>query len=163
MAKTLDELRAEYPELTAQMEAEARTAAQSAAAPAAAVPSAPPAPGAGASGGGPDPVQAERRRIQEIDALASLFDTETIQAAKYGDTACTAQEMVYRTAQKAAQQGRSYLAGLEADTQASGAQQVGAAANAPGAPGGEPTTPAQMMAQGRADAKALMKPEKEEK
>ena len=35
--------------------------------------------------------------------------------------ACTAQEMTYRAAQKAAQQGKKFLGDLEDDTQASGA------------------------------------------
>ena len=77
--------------------------------------------------------------------------------AKYGDHPCTAQELAYRMAQKAAQTGKSYMAALEADTGASGAQQVGAANNE-GAPAGE-LTPEQRMAKGRADAKALNKKE----
>ena len=145
MASTVEELRAEYPELTAQLEAEARAAAT-------------PAPSAAAEGdGGADPAQAERQRIQDIDALASLYDAESIREAKYGDHPCTAQELAYRMAQKAAQTGKSYMAALEADTGASGAQQVGAANNE-GAPAGE-LTPEQRMAKGRADAKALNKKE----
>ena len=145
MASTVEELRAEYPELTAQLEAEARAAAT-------------PAPSAAAEGnGGADPAQVERQRIQDIDALASLYDAESIREAKYGDHPCTAQELAYRMAQKAAQTGKSYMTALEADTGASGAQQVGAANNE-GAPAGE-LTPEQRMAKGRADAKALNKKE----
>ena len=145
MASTVEELRAEYPELTAQLEAEARAAAT-------------PAPSAATEGdGGADPAQVERQRIQDIDALASLYDTESIREAKYGDHPCTAQELAYRMAQKAAKTGKSYMAALEADTGASGAQQVGAANNE-GAPAGE-LTPEQRMAKGRADAKALNKKE----
>ena len=141
MASTVEELRAEYPELTAQLEAKARAAAT-------------PAPSAAAEGdGGADPAQAERQRIQDIDALASLYDAESIREAKYGDHPCTAQELAYRMAQKAAQTGKSYMTALEADTGASGAQQVGAASGE-GAPSGE-LTPEQRMAKGRADAKAL--------
>lgn len=76
-------------------------------------------------------VQAERQRLQEIDALASLYDAETVQAAKYGDTACTAQEMAYRAAQAAAKQGKTFLAAMEQDVAESGAQQIPAAAPAP--------------------------------
>ena len=145
MASTVEELRAEYPELTAQLEAEARAAAT-------------PAPSAAAEGdGGADPAQVERQRIQDIDALASLYDAESIREAKYGDHPCTAQELAYRMAQKAAQTGKSYMTALEADTGASGAQQVGAANNE-GVPAGE-LTPEQRMAKGRADAKALNKKE----
>lgn len=147
MASTVEELRAEYPELTAQLEAEARAAAT-------------PTPSAAANNnGGDDPAQAERQRIQEIDALASLYDAESIREAKYGDHPCTAQELAYRMAQKAAQTGKSYMAALEADTGSSGAQKVGAANNE-GAPTGE-LTPEQRMAKGRADAKALTKKEDE--
>ena len=105
MASTVEELRAEYPELTAQLEAEARAAAT-------------PAPSAAAEGdGGADPAQAERQRIQDIDALASLYDAESIREAKYGDHPCTAQELAYRMAQKAAQTGKSdmVMAGVTVD------------------------------------------------
>ena len=145
MASTVEELRAEYPELTAQLEAEARAAAT-------------PATSAVAEGSGePDPTQVERQRIQEIDALASLYDAESIREAKYGDHPCTAQELTYRMAQKAVQTGRSYMTILEADTGASGVQQVGAANN-DGVPTGE-LSPEQRMAKGRADAKVLNKKE----
>ena len=148
MASTVEELRAEYPELTAQLEAEARAAAT-------------PAPSAAAEGdGGADPAQVERQRIQDIDALASQFDAETIQAAKYGPDACTAQEMVYRAAQKAAKTGKRYLASMVSDTEDSGANGVGAA-SASGEPACGELTPEQRMAKGRADARALNK--KEEK
>lgn len=178
MAKTLEELRQENPELAEQLMAETRAAAAPApaasapAAPAAAAPAPTPAaqtvpaiPAPSATPGTPDPVAAERQRLQEIDAVAGLFDTETVNAAKYGDTACSAQEMVYRAAQKATQQGQAFLTGLEADTKASGVQKVGAAAStgAGGAGDGKNLTPEQLMAQGRADAKALNKTEKEEK
>ncbi len=145
MVSTVEELRAEYPDLTAQLEAEARAAAT-------------PAPSAAAEGeGGEDPARAERQRIQDIDALASLYDAESIREAKYGKHLCTAQELAYRMAQKAAQQGKRYMSALEADTGASGAQQVGAASSE-GAPSGE-LTPEQRMAKGRTDAKALNKKE----
>ncbi|MBM6897757.1 Clp protease ClpP [Pseudoflavonifractor capillosus] len=101
-----------------------------------------------------DAVQRERKRLQDIDALESQFDAETIQAAKYGPDACTAQEMAYRAAQKAAKTGKSYLASMMSDTEDSGAQDVGAA-SASGEPAGGGLTPEQRMAKGRADAKAL--------
>lgn len=156
MAKTLEELRAENPALAEALMAEAKAAvsASGAAAPAPA-PAADPAP---QSNGGEDLAQAERKRIQEIDALAGLFDAETINAAKYGDHPCTAQEMVYQAAQKASQQGRKFLAALEADTAASGVQDVGAAngAGSDGASGtGGPDSPQAVVAQAQADAKAF--------
>lgn len=148
MAKNLEELRAENPELAEALMSEAKAAVS-----------------ASAGGGTPAPqpgpdavsaaVQAEQKRIQEIDAVASLYDAETVKAAKYGENACTAQEMTYRAAQKAAQQGRKFLGDLEGDTQASGAQDVPAAGDP-----GEPTptekqTPDQRMASARAAVKAL--------
>ena len=54
-------------------------------------------------------VMAERQRIAEIDAVASLFDAETVNAAKYGENPCTAQEMTYRAAQEMAKQGKTFL------------------------------------------------------
>ena len=60
MASTVEELRAEYPELTAQLEAEARAAAT-------------PAPSAAAEGdGGADPAQAERPLREKLDLLEVL-------------------------------------------------------------------------------------------
>lgn len=148
MAKTLIELRKEDPELFAQLMAEANASLP-----------------ASAGGGTPVPqndmdavsaaVQAEQKRIQEIDAVACLYDADTVKAAKYGENACTAQEMTYRAAQKAAQQGRKFLGDLESDTQASGAQDVPAAGD-PGEPTpAEKQTPDQRMASARAEVKAL--------
>jgi ATP-dependent protease ClpP protease subunit len=108
-----------------------------------------------------DYIQAERQRLQEIDALAGLFDAETIHAAKYGEHPCTAQEMVYQAAQKAAQQGRQFLAALEADAKSSGTQAVSAAAPA-NTPEDGTLTPEQRMAKGRMDAKALHTPNSKE-
>lgn len=160
MAKTLEELRVENPALAEALMAEAK-AAVSASGAAAPAPAADPAP---QSNGGEDLAQAERKRIQEIDALAGLFDAETINAAKYGDHPCTAQEMVYQAAQKASQQGRKFLAALEADTAASGAQDVGAA-NGAGSDGtggtGAGDTPQAMAAQAKLDAKAFNERKKE--
>lgn len=156
MAKNLEELRAENPALAEQLMAEARAAVSAAGQTPAAAASAPQAAPQTAED---DPAQAERKRIQDIDALAALYDAEAIRKAKYGEHPCTAQELAYHMAQKAAQQGRSYMSALEADTGASGAQGVGAASSE-GEPNGELTSE-QRMAKGRADAKALTK--KEEK
>ena len=150
MAKTLEELRKEDPALAEQLMAEARAAVSASGAPTA--PAAPPTPSAQGSVD-VDPVQAERQRLQDIDALASVFDAETINAAKYGEHRCTAQEMVYQAAQKASQQGGAFLAALEADTAASGVQDVGAA-NGAGSAGG-PDSPQAVVAQAQADAKAF--------
>ena len=164
MANTLEELRAENPALVEALMAEAKAAvsASGTAAPIPA-PTVTPAP-APQSNGGDDLAQAERKRIQEIDALAGLFDAETINAAKYGDHPCTAQEMVYQAAQKASQQGRKFLAALEADTAASGVQDVvaanGAGSDVAGGTGG-PDSPQAVVAQAQADAKAFNERKKE--
>ena len=160
MAKNLEELRTENPALADQLMAEAKAAVSAAEQPLVSAVSTTPAPQAASQNTEDDPVQMERKRIQDIDALASLYDSETIQAAKYGPDACSAQEMAYRAAQKAAKTGKSYLAYMEDDAKDSGAQDVGAA-SASGEPAGGDLTPEQRMAKGRADAKALNK--KEEK
>ena len=74
-----------------------------------------------------DAIRAERQRIAEIDAVASLFDAETVNAAKYGENPCTAQEMTYRAAQEMAKQGKTFLAQMKSDYQESGADSVSAA------------------------------------
>lgn len=177
MAKTLEELRAENPALADALMAEALIACQAkaavsasgaAVAPAASTtPVAPVAPTATPTpqaSGNIDPAEVERQRLQDIDALAGVFDAETIQAAKYGEHRCTAQEMVYAAAQKASQQGGKFLAALMADTISSGVQDVGAAngAGSDGAGGtGGPGTPQAVVAQARADAKAFNERKKE--
>ena len=47
----------------------------------------------------------EEQSLREIDEIACLFDAETVQAAKYGPNACTAQEMAYRAALEANRRG----------------------------------------------------------
>lgn len=151
MAKNLEELRAENPALAEQLMAEAKAAVSAAG-------QADPAQPTATQTAEDDPAQVERKRIQDIDALASLYDAETVHAAKYGPDACTAQEMAYRAAQKAAKTGKSYLVSMMSDTEDSGAQGVGAA-NAGGESASGELTPEQRMAKGRADAQALNKKE----
>ena len=128
---TEQELREKYPEIVAQVEANARAAGNTEAVTAA--------------------VQAEQKRIQDIDAVACLYSEEMVREAKYGAKACTAQELCYRAAQAAAQKGSKFLTDMGDDAQASGAAGVGAAAP-PAEEGGE-ETPEQI----RAKAKAAMK------
>ena len=71
-------------------------------------------------------VRAERQRIAEIDAVASLFDAETVNAAKY-ENPCTAQELTYRAAQEMAKTGKAFMNQLKAEYQESGAEAVPAA------------------------------------
>lgn len=138
MAKNLEELRKENPELADQMMAEAKAAVSA---------------DAGAA------VESERKRIAEIDEISALYDEETVKEAKYGEKACTAQEMAFREAQKAAKQGKKVVGDLEDDTNASGVKKV--TATPAGADDDKPLTPAQRMAAGRADAKKIQN--KEEK
>lgn len=137
MVNTLAELRAAYPELTAELETEARAA------------------------GAADAVNAEQRRLQEIDEVAGLFDDELVQAAKYGADACTAQEFTYRAAQKATQQGRNFLTAMEADTAASGVGSIGAAPGEVEVPAPEELQPDQRLAQAKAEIQKLFGKNKE--
>lgn len=134
---TIEELRTKYPEIAAQIEAEARAACQSENQEAVNT-----------------AVQNERARIQQIDEIAPLFSNELVHEAKYGETACTAQEMSYRAARNAQAQGQHFMTALQDDAADSGVDDV------PAAPGkieeGEKSmTPQERMAQGEADAQAL--------
>lgn len=152
MAKTLEELRAENPELAEALMAEAKAAVSASGTTA-------PAP---QTGGGDDPALAERKRLQEIDAVAGVIDPVLVQEAKYGEKACTAQELTYRAAQAAAEKGQTFLAQMQADNQASGAQGVGAAHDPGEAPPQESQTSDQRMASARAEVKALFGKTKKE-
>ena len=70
MAKTLEELRAENPELATQLMAEAQAAAS-----------------AEATSTNTAAVEAERQRIADIDAIAGLFDDEAVHARRRFGTA----------------------------------------------------------------------------
>ena len=97
---TLEELRADQPELVQQIEA---AAAQTA-------------------------VQNERTRLQGIDDVAALFPAELVAEAKYGETACSAEALAFRAAKAAAKAGNSFLANMTEDGQKSGAANVTPAA-----------------------------------
>lgn len=122
---TLEELRAQYPDLIEEAERSAREAAAA------------------------EAVAGERRRMQEIDEVAALFDEDLVREARYGNTACSVQELTYRAAKKNAAAGGSFLAAMKADAGASGAQGVPAA---PAAPAASPKNDAEK----RADAKATV-------
>lgn len=139
---TLAELREQHPELVAQIEADARTA--------------------GASEAATNAVQAEQARIQAIDEVANLFDPQMVQEAKYGEKACSAQELAYRAAQNAAKQGRNFLANLEADNKDSGANGVAAAPGKGEEAEGSELTPEQKLAKARATVADIFGKNKEE-
>lgn len=136
MAKNLEALRAENPELANQLLAEAQ-AAMSAEARAA--------------------VETERKRLAEIDEISAFYDEETVQEAKYGDNPCTAQKMAFRATQKVVKQGKKMLGDLEDDYKASGAAEVSAAVAPIGESDSNSLAPEQRMAYGRADARKLQK------
>lgn len=69
-------------------------------------------------------VAVERQRMAEIDEVAPLFDTDMVNAAKYGDNTCTAAELAYRVAQANAKQGKAFMAAAVADANESGANDV---------------------------------------
>lgn len=145
MATTLDELKKENPDLANELMAQAQAAASAE---------------IEASG---DAMEAERKRIKEIDDISTLYPEEMVREAKYGDNPCTAQELTYRAAQEMAKQGKKFMSGMEGDTQASGAQQVAAL---PGADDGaidndSNKTPEQRIARARDEVQALLGKKKE--
>ncbi len=154
MAKNLEELRQENAALAETLMAEAKAAVSASGAAAPSVPPAAPASPA-AQPDTVDQVQAERKRIQEIDAVAPLYDADTVREAKYGDHPCTAQEMTYRAAQKAVQQGKKFLGDLEDDAKTSNAQEVPAAGDPGTPPPAENQTQEQRMTAARAEVKPL--------
>ena len=131
MATTVEELRAESPELVSELEAAVRA----------------------------DATRAEQERLQGIDNIAGLFSADMVREAKYGENACTAQELAFRAAQEAAKNGQTFLANLEADAQASGAGEVPAAPAPEDTPIEEPKTAEEKLEA----ARALVKKVKEEK
>ena len=132
---TKDELREQYPELIAEVEADARAAVDTNAAVT-------------------EAVQAEERRIREIDEVAALFSDELVQEAKYGDNRCSAQELAYRAAQNAARQGSRFLADADADAEDSGAEEVPAA---PGETDEDEESTEKIEAQAKAAVAAFLK------
>ena len=111
---TIEEMRAAHPEIVAQIEQDARNAAQTQA--------------------NADAATAERQRIEAIDSIAaSIPDQQLVHDAKYGDNPCTAQELCFRVMQQSAASGQQFLANYQADGAASGTGGVGAAPNG-GAP-----------------------------
>ena len=132
---TLEEFRKENPEAAAALLAEAQADANNAA------------------------IQQERQRIADIDAISSLYPDDVVNAAKYGDNTCTAQEMAYRAAVENAKQGKKFMSDNQRDYKDSGAGEVGAS------PASEdddkPQTNEDKMAAGEAMAKKLRGDHKE--
>lgn len=112
---------------------------------------------------GTDAIAAERKRLSDIDAVASLYDDETVNAAKYGEKPCTAQEMTYRAAMQNALQGKQFASDTERDYKASGAAGVQGSSSDEEERGSKPLTAAERIALGRADAQRVNGEKKEEK
>lgn len=72
-------------------------------------------------------IEAERKRLAEIDAVAFKVDAETLNAAKYGEKACSAGEMLYRAALKDKEQGAAFLAAAKSDSEQSGVAEIASA------------------------------------
>ncbi len=110
MANNLEELRKENPELAAQVEKEVKAAAL-----------------AESDNAVKQAEEKERNRIAEIDKIAGIFNDDVVNEAKYGDKACSAQEMAYRAAVKAAETGSDFMKNLKEDSAKSNTNSVGAA------------------------------------
>lgn len=114
VAKDLKELREENPELARAVEDEIKnaclqkekTAAEEAA---------------------KEAVEAERKRLAEIDEIAPLFSAELVNEAKFGDNACTAAELAYRAAKADTKKGADYFERMKKDTAESNVDKVNSA------------------------------------
>lgn len=119
---TLEELKAQHPDLVAQIEKQAAATART------------------------EAIAQERARIQAIESIeASVGDTQLIHDAKYGENPCTAEQLAFKAMQKQAALGTQHLANTAADHHDSGAADVGADPNG-GAAGGEGDDKAQVNA-----------------
>lgn len=100
---------------------------------------------------------AERNRLKEIDGVSALYSDEMVQEAKYGETACTAQELAFRAAKEMAKQGKKALDDMMADARASGAQAIGISPTHDNSIPESQMTNDQRMALARQDVKALLR------
>lgn len=131
ISMNLEELRKQYPDLVAQIESSARAAGNADAVNAA--------------------VNAERNRLREIDDIAAQVPEDLLAEARYGETACSAQELAYRAMKASAKTGAGFLAAMQGDTNASGAASVPAASAPAAEPGAEPKTEDEKKAQAKND------------
>ncbi|MBR5202377.1 MAG: Clp protease ClpP [Clostridia bacterium] len=66
----------------------------------------------------------ERQRLQEIEKISNSIDADLVQEAKFGETACDAKELAYRSMQREAEKANKALSNLNADAQASNVNSV---------------------------------------
>lgn len=60
-------------------------------------------------------VNAERTRLQEIDKISNNIDADLVEEAKYGKTACNAQELAMRQVQRDAEKKQRALSDMNTD------------------------------------------------
>ncbi len=106
MANNLSELRTENPELATTVEQEIRSAVS-----------------ADNEQAVSTAVETERRRMSEIDEIASLYDPDIVKEAKY-DKPCSAAELALRAAQAMVKQGKNFVCDMDDDNKKSGANDV---------------------------------------
>ena len=136
---TLEELRAENPELANQIDAERAAAVTEAENRARA---------------------AERERMRGIDEIASTVGDEAlVREARYGETACDARELAFRAVQANAKKGGAFLAAMKTDAQASGTADV-KPVTPPDDKSDAAKTDEEKMAEARAERDRLLHPEK---
>lgn len=108
---TLEELKAQHPELVSQIEAAASTSVDS-------------------SSDARAAVEAERQRIKDIESIeASIADKELVKEAKYGTNPMDAKDLAFQAMQKQAKLGNIFLSGLHDDLNHSGAVDINAVPN----------------------------------
>lgn len=139
---TLEELRANYPDEIAQVEAAAVASVDHTDAINTAV-------------------QAERERMQGIDEVAALLDPQAVHEAKYGENPCTAADLLLEAARKAAKQGKKFLTDLEADAKGSRASEVTTVPGPADEGEGKDATPEARMASARSAVSDLLGKKKE--
>lgn len=112
---TEKELREQFPDLAASIEAQAAASAKK------------------------DAAAAERARIRDIEAIASqIADKSMVDAAKYGETPMTAPQLALEAMKAQAALGAQFLGNLKADAEASNADKVQPEANSGYADNGDP-------------------------
>ena len=103
---TLEELRAQHPDLVAQIEQQAVASVRA------------------------EAIAQERARLQAIESIeASVGDAQLVREAKYGETPCTAEQLAFKAMQQQAALGAQHIANMTADHAESGAADVNAAPN----------------------------------
>ena len=102
----------------------------------------------------------ERDRLAAIDEIADAVPSDLVAEAKYGDKACSAEQLAYRAALDAKKKGHKLLDDTEDDADTSGANSVGGAAP-DGVSGTGTKNKNQTDAEKRAMVKNLFHPKKE--